>query len=152
LTKSIAAVVAAASVAVLTAAGTGASAQQGVRTIDLIAVEQHCGGADNGRRGDSLGDLDACRGRLRDAASGAAAGRTHWTCVYLGSTRAGSDCTAVVSLRGGTLQAAGVLSHTSPKSVWAITGGTGSYAGARGTVRLRQVSEQRVAATITLLP
>jgi hypothetical protein len=152
LTKSIAAAVLAASVAALTVAGAGASAQPGAQTIDLISVEQHCGGADNGRRGASLGDLDACRGRLRDAASGAAAGRAHWTCLYLGSTRAGSDCTAVVRLRGGTLQAAGVLSHTSPKSVWAITGGTGAYAGARGTVRLRQVSQRRTAATVTLVP
>jgi allene oxide cyclase-like protein len=151
LTKPIAAAAATAAVVAALTAGGGAGAQTGARTIDLTAVEQHCGGADNGRRGDSLGDLDACRGRLRDTA-GAAAGRAHWTCVYLGSTRAGSDCTAAVTLRGGTLQAAGVLSHTSPRSVWAITGGTGSYAGARGTVELRQVSAKRTAARITLLP
>jgi hypothetical protein len=142
----------AAAVASLTAVGAGANAEAGPRTMNLTSVEQHCGGADNGRRGDSLGDLDACRGRLRDSATNAAAGRAHWTCVYLGSEKAGADCTAVVRLRGGTLQAAGVLSHTSPRSVWAVTGGTGSYAGARGTVQLRQLSAKRTAATITLLP
>jgi hypothetical protein len=152
LTKSIAVTVVAAGAAAALFGGGAAGAQDGPRTIDLISVEQHCAGADNGRRGDSLGDLDACRGKLRDAATGAAAGRAHWTCVYLGSTRAGSDCTAVVKLRGGTLQAAGALSHTSTNSEWAITGGTGSHAGARGTVRLRQLSESRTAATITLLP
>ena len=134
-------------------AGTGAAgAQDGSRTIELTSIEQHCASADNGRRGDSLGDLDACRGKLRAARSGAAAGRAHWTCVYLGSEGAGSDCSAVVKLHGGTLQAAGVLSHTSPRSTWAITGGTGTHAGARGTVRLRQLSPTRTAATITLLP
>lgn len=153
MTKSIAVAAAtAAAVAALTAGGAGAGAQAGARTIDLISVEQHCGGADNGRRGPSLGDLDACRGHLRDAGSNAVAGRAHWTCVYLGSTRKGSDCSAVVRLRGGTLQAAGVLSHTSASSTWAVTGGTGGYAGARGTVQLRQLSAKRTAATVTLLP
>lgn len=132
--------------------GGAAGAQDSARTIELISVEQHCGGADNGRRGDSFGDLDACRGVLRDAGSEAAAGRVHWTCLYLGSTRAGSDCTAVIRLRGGVLLAAGPLSHMRPTSAWAITGGTGSYAGARGTVGLRQLSETRTAATIALLP
>jgi hypothetical protein len=136
----------------LAAAGGGglASAQDGPEVLKLTSVEQHCASADNGRRGDSLGDLDACRGLLRNG-NGARAGRAHWTCVYLGSTRAGSDCSAVVNLRGGTLQAAGVLSHTSPQSEWAITGGTGRYAGARGTVTLRQASPTRTRAVITLL-
>ena len=35
---------------------------------------------------------------------------------------------------------------------WAITGGTGTYAGARGTVQLRQIGHTRTATTITLLP
>ena len=133
-----------------TAAGGGlASAQDGPDVLTLTSVEQQCASADNGRRGDSLGDLGACRGLLRNA-DGARVGRAHWTCVYLGSTRAGSDCSAVVSLPGGTLQAAGVLSHTSPRSEWAITGGTGRYAGARGTATLRQASPTRTRAVITL--
>ena len=131
--------------------GGPAGAQDGPRVLRLTSVEQHCATADNGRRGESLADLDACRGVLRNA-DGERAGRAHWTCVYLGSTRAGSDCSAVVSLRGGTVQAAGVLSHMSRRSTWAITGGTGRYAGARGTAALRQVSPTRTAAVLTLLP
>jgi hypothetical protein len=127
-----------------------ASAQDGNEVLTFTSVEQRCATADNGRRGESLADLDACHGLLRNA-NGARVGRAHWTCVYLGSTRAGSDCSAVVSLRGGTLQAAGVLSHTSPRSEWAITGGTGRYAGARGTAELRQASPTRTKAVITLL-
>jgi hypothetical protein len=152
LTKSIATTLTAAAVAAALFGGAAAGAQDSPRTIELMSVEQGCAAADNGRRGEGLGDLQACRGRLRDPASGAAAGRAHWTCVYLGSTRAGSDCSAVVGLHGGTLQAAGALSHTSATSTWAITGGTGAYAGARGTVRLTQRSATRTAATITLLP
>jgi hypothetical protein len=152
MTKSIAVTVAAAGAAAALFGGGAAGAQDGPRTISVISVEQSCRGADNGRRGDSVGDLDVCRGKLRDAATRATAGRAHWTCLYLGSTRAGSDCTATVKLRGGTLQAAGVLSHTSTRSTWAISGGTGSYAGARGTIDLRALTPTRTAATITLLP
>jgi hypothetical protein len=148
------AVTAAATSMVAAALGGGAAGAQsdGARTLELVSVEQHCATADNGRRGDSLGDLGACRGTLRDVSTGASAGRAHWTCVYLGSERAGSDCSAVVTLPGGTLQAAGVLSHTRTTSDWAITGGTGEHAGARGSVRLAQLSATRTAATITLLP
>jgi len=160
MTKSIAVTVAAAGAAAALFGGGAAGAQDGPRTISVISVEQRCRGADNGRRGDSVGgsrrggcgDLDVCRGNLRDAATRATAGRAHWTRLYLGSTRAGSDCTATVKLRGGTLQAAGVLSHTSTRSTWAISGGTGSYAGARGTIDLRALTPTRTAATITLLP
>lgn len=143
---------AATGIAAALAGGGGAEAQDGQRTLRLVSVEQRCATADNGRRGESLGDLGACRGALRAADGGAPAGRAHWTCVYLGSTRAGSDCTAVVTLPGGTLQSAGVLSHTSRTSTWAITGGTGEHSGARGSVRLEQLSATRTAATISLLP
>ena len=68
-----------------------------------------------------------------------------------GSERAGFDCTALASLDGGTLQLAGALSSTSAVSEWAVVGGTRAYAGARGTVRLRQLSATRTAATISLL-
>jgi hypothetical protein len=143
---------AAAGALVAALAGGGlADAQETPQVLKLTSVEQHCATADNGRRGEGLADLDACRGVLRDG-DGARAGRAHWTCVYLGSTRAGSDCSGVVNLRGGTLQAAGVLSHTSVRSEWAITGGTGRYAGARGTAALRQVSAKRTAVVIRLMP
>jgi hypothetical protein len=144
---------AAAAVAVAAAGGGGARAQDaGPRTLALVAHEQRCASADSGRRGDSLGDLNACRGTLRDARTAAPAGRAHWTCLYLGSERLGDDCSAVVTLRGGTLQAAGTLSHTSERSEWAITGGTGDHAGAGGSVVLEQLSATRTAATITLVP
>jgi len=148
MTKSI---IALAAVIAAVAVATSAGAQAGSRTIPLTVVESHCSDANVGARGDSLGDLSACRGTLHDSA-GASVGRTHWTCVYLGTTRRGSDCTAQVKLHGGSLQAAGWLSHTSAENDWAITGGTGAYAGARGTVHLRQIGHTHTATTITLLP
>ena len=136
----------------LAVAGSGAAgAQDAPQSIALTAVEQHCATADNGRRGDSVGDVLACRGALRDS-SGSRTGRAHWTCVFLGSERAGEDCLGTVALNGGTLQLAGVLNHMSPRSTWAVTGGTGKYASARGSAELRQLSPTRTRAVVTLLP
>jgi hypothetical protein len=150
MTKSIIAMAAvAATVAV--ALTTSAGAQSGSRTLALTAVEQRCDHNNAGSKYGGLGHLDVCRGTLRDS-TGATAGRAHWTCTYLGSTRRGSDCTAHVKLKGGSIEAAGWLSHTSPQSDWAITGGTGGYAGARGTIHLRQLGDTRTSATLTLLP
>ena len=142
---------AAAAVALALAGGGSAGAQDAPQTIALTAVEQHCASADNGRRGDSVGDILACRGALRDS-SGSRAGRAHWTCVFLGTERAGEDCVGTVALKGGTIQLAGVLNHMSPRSTWAVTGGTGTYAGARGSAALRQLSPTRTGAVLTLLP
>jgi Dirigent-like protein len=123
-----------------------ASAQSTPAQLQLVAVEQGCHGVDVGRHGDSLGDETYCRATLRHA------GRVHWDCVYLGAESRGEDCTAHAELSGGTLQMAGVLSHTSTRSTWAVTGGTGTYAAARGTAALRQLSATRTAVTIALQP
>ena len=73
-----------------------AGAQDSPRTIELVSVEQRCGTADNGRRGDSLGDLLACRGSLRGRT---AAGRSRPLDLRVPRRRApGEDCTATVNL------------------------------------------------------
>ena len=138
-------------VAVAAAGGAIAPAAAPPRTLDVVSVEQQCVDVDVGRKGASTGDQVVCHGVLRDAASSAAAGRVRWTCAYLWTERAGFECTARVSLDGGTLQLAGALSATSAVSEWAVVGGTRAYAGSRGTVRLRQLSATRTAATISLL-
>jgi hypothetical protein len=124
-----------------------AGAQTAPQTLQLTAVEQSCGGVDVGHHGDSLGDETYCRATLQGGA-----GHAHWDCIYLGTESRGEDCTAHADLQGGTLQMAGVLSHKSAESAWAVTGGTGSYAGARGSVVVRQLSATRTAVTISLLP
>jgi hypothetical protein len=119
--------------------------------LSLVAVEQHCGGTDLPPLDGSPGDINMCRGRLHQRASGANAGSAAWFCPYVGTERAGSACTAVASLREGDLELAGRLSHVSARSTWAITGGTGRYAGARGTVALRQIDDEHTALTIRLI-
>jgi hypothetical protein len=137
--------------AVAGAGGQSAPAAGPPRTLALNSVDQRCAYVDVGRKGESVGDEMFCRGSLRAAAGNAAAGSVRYRCAYLGTERAGDDCTAQARLAGGTLQLAGTLSHTSAVSDWAVVGGTGAYAGARGSARLRQLSATRTAVTITLL-
>ena len=135
-----------------TALATGRSpASTAPATLSLVAVEQHCGGADLPPRDGSPGDIGMCRGRLQVAGTNDHAGRAAWFCPYTGAERDGDVCTAVASLRGGDIALAGRLSHTNATSTWAVTGGTGAYAGARGTAVLRQVNRRRTAVTISLL-
>jgi hypothetical protein len=122
------------------------------RSLSLVAVQQHCGGADLPPRDASPGDITICHGRLRHRASGVNAGTAAWFCPYTGTERAGSVCTAVASLRDGDLELAGRLSHTSARSTWAITGGTRRYAGAHGTAALNQLDDTHTAVTIRLGP
>jgi hypothetical protein len=137
--------------ALAAAGGAIAPAAGPPRTLALDSVDQRCAYVDVGRKGDSVGDEMFCRGRLRAAVGNAAAGSVRYACAYLGSERAGSQCTAQARLDGGTLLLAGTLSQTSAISDWAVVGGTGTYVGARGSARLRQLSSTRTAVTITLL-
>ena len=137
--------------AVAAACGAIAPAAGPPRTLDVVSVDQRCAYVDVGRKGDSVGDAMFCRGTLRAAAGNTAAGSVRYTCAYLGSERAGSECTALARLDGGTLQLAGALSHTNAVSEWAVVGGTGTYVGARGSARLRQLGSTRTAVTIALL-
>jgi hypothetical protein len=142
-----AAVAAAAGIAILAATSDAQDPAGGPATLNLTVSEQRCTPVDDGRRGDSLGDRNFCAGTLR----GDETGRVRWTCTYQGTERLGDHCTASVALRRGTLEAAGPLSHTRPQSTWAVIGGTGGLAGARGTVELTQRSATRVEARVTLL-
>lgn len=133
-----------------TALASGRSTERAT-TLSLVAVEQHCGGADLPPRDGSPGDINMCRGRLQVAGTKQRAGRAAWFCPYTGAERDGDVCTAVASLHGGDITLAGRLSHTSATSTWAVTGGTGNYAGARGTAVLRPVNAHKTAVTISLL-
>jgi hypothetical protein len=80
--------------------------------------------------------LDARDGRLRDAA-GHPVGRYALRC-------AGARCAGAARTPDGRLAFAGGT-HT-----WRVTGGTGAYGGARGTVRARPLSDTEDLVTATL--
>ena len=142
----------AATAAFTLAPGGSDAATRRAQTLSLLAVDQACAGVDAGGRADHLGALTSCASTLRQVAGGAPAGQVSRLCTYLGSEAAGDDCVATVRLRRGTLRVSGPLSHTDARSTWVIAGGTGPYAGARGTVAVRQIDDDRTEATIRLLP
>ena len=107
-------------------------------------------------KGLSLGDHFLGAEALRQA--GAAAGRMEADCVVIDRTYAGQACNLTLILKDGqvTAQGAGVdkripgVGGTTPPTgdEFAITGGTGAYRGAAGTLRLKS---GRTGDAVTLL-
>jgi hypothetical protein len=114
--------------AVAFAAYGGTSSQQKLR---IVATQHDFGQVDMGKRGPTRGDTFLFSERL--ALGGKAAGVDHVVCTFVGSWPKETDfCRGLFQLPGGSLIAEGA-SARGPFTV-AITGGTGSYAGARGTI------------------
>jgi hypothetical protein len=103
---------------------------------------------DVGKKGESVGDFFITRGaRLRDPATHERVGRIDLLGT-IASERA-EFVTLTTRLRDGTIQVSGVMRHDESPMLLAVTGGTGSYANARGTLALN-ASTKRV--TFSLLP
>src|SRR3954471_7156234 len=103
---------------------------------------------DNGKHGESIGDVFISTGvKLRDPATKTPAGRLD-ILGTIASRRA--DFVAVTAhLHDGTIQVNGLMRHTALPHVLPVTGGTGSYANARGTLELNESTGR---ATFSLLP
>jgi hypothetical protein len=85
--------------------------------------------------------------KLRDAATRGPAGRLD-ILGTIASRRA--DFVAITAhLHDGTIQVNGVMRHGKSPVLLAVTGGTGNYANARGTLAL---NERTGRATFSLLP
>jgi hypothetical protein len=116
---------------------TAASGRPGAGTITLHARSQldDVQFVDNAPAGPSAGDLLVFTERLVDA-RGRRIGRDAATCTTLFDGRA--LCTGVYVLRGGQVMVQ--LLQPGPRGTYtqAITGGTGRFSGATGTVTVRQ--------------
>ncbi len=85
------------------------------------------------KKGDSKptgGDEFVIRGAL--SRDGAADGAGTNVCVY--TTKGEAECNGTLALKDGSIMLSGVLDFTAKSNTGAVTGGTGAYAGARGTV------------------
>ena len=111
------------------------------RTLTLTSVQakdaEHA--IDTPPRGDSVGDRFVFASTLR--ASGKLAGRMEGDCLAVDLKFQGMQCTLTAVLADGsiTLQGASLTKHipgaTAPsEDVYAITGGTGAYVGAAGSM------------------
>jgi hypothetical protein len=109
-------------------------------------------------RGQSIGDRFLVSGSLR--AGGRIAGRGHVTCTVIDRRYHGQDCAFVLVLRDGTITAAGggvnrLLPGQSPSpphaaDEFAVTGGTGAYRGASGTLSLQEDAHGSTTLTVSL--
>ena len=111
------------------------------KTLTLTSVQAKGGerAIDTPPRGDSVGDRFVFASTLR--AEGKLAGRMEGDCLAVDLKFEGMQCTLTAVLADGsiTLQGASLTKHipgaTAPsQDVYAITGGTGAYVGAAGTM------------------
>ena len=126
-----------------------ASAVESPQTIELV-VGRPAGGAfvDTGKKGEGIGDSFITTGvRLRDAATRERVGRLDVLATI--ASRQAELVAMTTRLHDGTIQVNGVMRHDESPVVLAVTGGTGNYANADGTLAL---DERTARATFTLLP
>ena len=108
--------------------------------------------------GVSPGDYFLAAGTLRE--NGQVAARAHATCTVIDHSYRGQDCQFVLVFRDGTITAAGgginrLLPGQAPPpphapDEMAITGGTGAYRGASGTLSMQSHPDDSQTVTISL--
>ncbi len=163
-----------AAVASPAAAGPGAAQHPVILRLRALISQQR--DIDVRPTGVSVGDEQVASGRLYRA-SGRVAGTFGFTCTTVSVTVQGDavqggavqddavqddavqddavqddaeECLAWGALPAGQLEMAGLSRAQDPVHQWAVTGGTGAYRGARGTLTARDLSETRHEITIRL--
>jgi hypothetical protein len=119
------------------AAAAGASSAKPVIRLELPATKSTY--VDLNRKGYSPGDYFLTSGKLLNLPAKNHAGRLGgvWTIL----SRSADNATFDLGLGNGTIFVAGRIVHSARTSTLAVTGGTGRYNGARGTVTFRYLSE-----------
>ncbi len=122
--------------------GTWAFASPGVATpkakttIHVIEHAVHEADIDtNGDGADSSGDLLAFHNKVYDASDDHRVGRDQGQCIRIDVRRGTWECMWTTYLDGGQITVEGPFSDTED-TVLAITGGTGAYASAQGSMQL----------------
>ena len=124
-------------------AGSSAPAQgPASRTITLMELDKgstfkHIRNTKAGHRANSPGDVFAFTAPLTDV-SGKPVGKLHYSCVTTAGSsnfeRSRANCGGVLAVADGTLTVQFLLDPSKSTTTAAVTGGTGAYANARGTV------------------
>jgi hypothetical protein len=91
---------------------------------------------DTGGAGDTAGDLLTFHNKVYNAANTAVVGNDRGDCVRINPAAGSWECRWVTNLAGGSLTVEGTFWDTRG-SVLAITGGTGRFRNARGSMELR---------------
>jgi hypothetical protein len=91
---------------------------------------------DTGAAGDTAGDLLTWHNVLYDGTNTKAVGHDQGECIRISPKKGSWECTWINFVPGGSITVEGPFYDTED-SVLAITGGTGMYRNARGTMELR---------------
>ncbi|HKZ76104.1 MAG TPA: allene oxide cyclase family protein [Actinomycetota bacterium] len=111
------------------------SSAQPVTTIKVIEHAVTDKVIDVGKTGDSPGDLLTFHNKVYDDADANVVGRDQGSCVRISPKQGTWECVYTTLLEGGSITVETPFYDTAD-SVGAITGGTGTYAGAGGSIDL----------------
>lgn len=128
--------VAVAAVALLIA---GLVAQAGARRATVLTVIEHANTdkvTDTGKEGDSPGDVLTFHNKVFDSTDTVQVGTDLGDCVRINPKRGSWECRWTTNLEGGSIMVEGPFFDTKD-STFAITGGTGIYLAATGTMDLQ---------------
>ena len=151
----ILAVVGATLVVIATVAVTGAggvTASAGERTLTFVLKASGDHKVDNPPKGFSSGDLFVGGDTVYDATGKQRVGRGVGFCLLADAKRFRGQCTDTLVLADGQITLQGAASFAGKQSERAITGGTGAYAGARGTATVLETGAHSSLGTLHLLP
>lgn len=121
-------------------------------TLTVIEHETTLKYIDTGRPGDSSGDLITFHNRVYDEADEAVVGSDQGQCIRI-SPKAGTwECAWTTFLEDGQITVAGPFFDTEDSTL-AVTGGTGAYDNARGSMDLESMEGgAKYGFTFNLLP
>ena len=132
--------------AVAGASGSATPSSMRLVTVDLPKTEVY---VDNGTKGESPGDVIFFAERLhRGSRFGPVMGRVEVMCAF--ESERESRCNGTLILARGTLEAAGRVLFTGPRTRIPVVGGTKAYAGARGELVITELDEKTDRYDITL--
>jgi allene oxide cyclase len=90
---------------------------------------------DVGKAGDSTGDLLTFHNKIYDEADAAIVGSDQGSCIRISPKKGSWECLYTTFLEGGSITVETPF-YDAKASVGAVTGGTGTYSGASGTLDL----------------
>jgi hypothetical protein len=118
------------------------------QTLVFDGVYSHYKFVNKGPKGDSPGDTKKASGVLHDD-SGTTVGTFEFTCVWAKVVKDDvlENCSISITTADGTLNGSGTSHRYSPNPPWPLTGGSGAYAGATGSVLTRDIAGRDEAVT-----
>jgi Allene oxide cyclase barrel like domain len=141
VTGAVIAIAALAAGSVGPAAGTGDDHGESRHTIRVVSHNTEENFVDVGKQGLSLGDEFVFTSRL--TRHGKKVGHTGVVCTFTSVKREESQCLGSAKLRRGEITIQGLQADDPRVFSFAITGGTGAYEGAEGTLVVRELRHNR---------